>query len=32
MAREAAQDAAVPIEGGELAFEAQVNVVWRIGN
>jgi uncharacterized protein len=32
MAREAAQDAAVPIEGGELAFEAQVNVTWRIGN
>jgi uncharacterized protein len=32
MAREAAQDAAVPIEGGELAFEAQVHVTWRIGD
>lgn len=32
MAREAAADSAVPIEAGELAFEAQVNVTWRIGN
>ncbi len=32
MAREAAQDSSVPIESGELAFEAQVNVTWRIGN
>jgi uncharacterized protein YggE len=32
MAREAAADSAVPIEAGELPFEAQVNVTWRIGN
>jgi uncharacterized protein YggE len=31
MAREAAADAAVPIEVGEIVFEARVDVTWRIG-
>lgn len=30
MARESAQDAAVPIEGGELTFQAQVSVSWQL--
>ena len=32
MAREAAADAAVPIEGGELTFRAQVLVTWRLAD
>jgi uncharacterized protein YggE len=31
MAREQAFDAAVPIEAGEIVFEARVDVTWRIG-
>jgi len=32
MAREAvAADASVPVEGGELTFQAQVSVTWRLG-
>jgi uncharacterized protein YggE len=31
MAREQAFDAAVPIEAGEITFEARVDVTWRIG-
>jgi uncharacterized protein YggE len=31
MAREAAADSAVPIEAGEIVFEARVDVTWRIG-
>ena len=30
MAREAAQDASVPIEGGELTYHAQVSVSWQL--
>ena len=30
MAREKASDAAVPVEGGEIAFQAQVAITWRI--
>jgi uncharacterized protein YggE len=32
MAREMAADASVPVEGGELTFQAQVSVSWRIGD
>ena len=31
MARQEASDAAVPIEGGELTFQAQVSVSWQLG-
>jgi uncharacterized protein YggE len=30
MARESAQDASVPIEAGELTFQAQVSVSWQL--
>lgn len=32
MAREQAFDAAVPIEGGELVFQAQISVSWRLAD
>ena len=30
--RQSAEDAAVPIEGGELTFQAQISVTWRLGD
>jgi uncharacterized protein YggE len=32
MAREMAADASVPVEGGELTFQARVSVSWDIGD
>ena len=32
MAREMAADASVPVEGGELTFQAQVSVSWELGD
>jgi uncharacterized protein YggE len=31
MARQEAADASVPIESGELTFQAQVSISWRLG-